>query len=147
MQLNVQERIKESKQPLCDALNREQRLKSAARLYNERDRIRKLLAMAAESRLADEPSEGRRKIDCLYGNKMRDLASDNRAAILQRLHQINDALERLENGRYGCCINCRAKINWRRLTVDPAIAYCAHCQTTIRQDDLPKDLWQYLQRH
>jgi DnaK suppressor protein len=43
------------------------------------------------------------------------------------LEQIEHALERIEDGAYGVCISCNAKIPKTRLNVLPHTPYCVKC--------------------
>lgn len=46
----------------------------------------------------------------------------------QTLNLIDDALKRLERGRYGRCISCGVHIDENRLSVVPWARYCVQCQ-------------------
>jgi RNA polymerase-binding transcription factor DksA len=45
-----------------------------------------------------------------------------------RLRDLNDAQDRLIDGGYGFCTDCRKPISDLRLRVDPAVALCIACQ-------------------
>ena len=47
--------------------------------------------------------------------------------------QIEEALERLENGTYGTCQRCGKPINPERLEAFPYVAYCIECQSIIER--------------
>jgi DnaK suppressor protein len=55
-----------------------------------------------------------------------ELALDAREAA--ELDQIDQALQRLENGSYGHCADCRAEIPGARLHAAPAALHCMACQ-------------------
>jgi len=61
-----------------------------------------------------------------------DLDEDIDYAILtmciERLRNIEDALDRLEEGTYGYCDGCGKPINLDRLQVLPFTKYCVYCQ-------------------
>ena len=44
-----------------------------------------------------------------------------------RLKDVNDALEKIENGQYGECENCHQKIEIARLKANPAARLCMKC--------------------
>lgn len=46
---------------------------------------------------------------------------------LAELRQIEAALERIEKGEYGTCVNCGEPIPERRLEIIPHAARCARC--------------------
>ncbi|MFK7966908.1 MAG: TraR/DksA family transcriptional regulator [Burkholderiaceae bacterium] len=49
----------------------------------------------------------------------------------QELREVEQALERLESGRYGLCERCDKDIPVERLAIQPAAAYCVPCQEAI----------------
>lgn len=53
----------------------------------------------------------------------------HRERLEARLRQLADAQDRLMEGRYGRCVDCREFISARRLTADPAAALCYECQS------------------
>jgi RNA polymerase-binding transcription factor len=44
--------------------------------------------------------------------------------------RVDDALNRLREGRYGVCLGCRVPIEPHRLETTPEAAFCAECQRT-----------------
>lgn len=46
--------------------------------------------------------------------------------------QLNAALERVDNGTYGICRECREPINPRRIEAVPAAVMCIACQQMPR---------------
>lgn len=75
---------------------------------------------------------------------MYDLADDERErqfSILlcdrdrEKLDQIDEALERLEDGTYGICEECGAKISPGRLKVMPFARYCVPCKSQIEKNE------------
>jgi len=49
---------------------------------------------------------------------------------IRRLRQIDSALSRIENGRYGVCIKCGKKITKERLEAIPYALMCIGCKTS-----------------
>jgi DnaK suppressor protein len=75
---------------------------------------------------------------------MYDLADDERErqfSILlcdrdrEKLLQIDDALERIEDGSYGICEECDSKISEKRLDVMPFARYCVPCKNDIEKNE------------
>ena len=75
-----------------------------------------------------------------YGNHMADDASEayeqaKELALRQNaeklLGQINDALERLEEGTYGTCRLCSEEIDPARLKALPYVTLCLRCQQRL----------------
>jgi DnaK suppressor protein len=54
------------------------------------------------------------------------IASGHRAGFLTR--QVLEALERIDNGNYGLCLNCGQPIPPKRLAALPWVAFCVTCQ-------------------
>lgn len=52
---------------------------------------------------------------------------------IERLREVEDALDRLEEGTYGVCEDCGASINLERLKVLPFTTYCVQCQEKREQ--------------
>jgi len=44
------------------------------------------------------------------------------------LTQINEALERMDDGEYGVCVNCGQEVQPKRLEAVPWARYCITCQ-------------------
>ncbi len=45
------------------------------------------------------------------------------------LEKIDYALERIDQGTYGICENCKKEINIERLKAKPSVSLCIECQT------------------
>jgi len=58
----------------------------------------------------------------------------HRGSLEERLRILNDAQDRLSDGRYGECVACGDKISARRLAADPAASFCFACQIAIEGD-------------
>lgn len=52
----------------------------------------------------------------------------HRGVLEDRLRAINDAQDRLSDGHFGQCSECRGQIGALRLAADPAISRCLYCQ-------------------
>lgn len=52
---------------------------------------------------------------------------------IERLREVEDALDRLEEGIYGVCEDCGASINLERLKVLPFTTCCVKCQKKREQ--------------
>ena len=46
----------------------------------------------------------------------------------QKLQMLNTALQRLEEGEYGLCLECGEEISAKRLQAIPWAKFCIHCQ-------------------
>ncbi|MDT8388125.1 MAG: TraR/DksA family transcriptional regulator [Thiogranum sp.] len=99
-----------------------------SRLVQMRDEILSLResrdASAAPVKL-DQCAVGRlSRMDALQQQAM---AQDNRQRAEQQLLRITAALRRLDEGRYGDCLECDEPIDPRRLESDPAATLCISC--------------------
>lgn len=52
----------------------------------------------------------------------------------ETLEQIEGALERIESGEYGICVECSGKIPKMRLQVIPYTPYCVKCAAQIQEE-------------
>jgi RNA polymerase-binding protein DksA len=55
-----------------------------------------------------------------------------RAQALEKLHAIDDALERVASGNYGHCRECGEEIEEERLELLPSTTFCARCAQSHR---------------
>lgn len=61
----------------------------------------------------------------------RDLLFNLSETQKQKIHDIDAALERIEKGDYGTCLECGDEIAPRRMEVRPFSRYCIECKTDI----------------
>ena len=50
---------------------------------------------------------------------------------------IDDALDRINEGEYGVCIECGEKIQKKRLEIRPQAKYCVDCKTEVEKGGRP----------
>ncbi|PYE52075.1 TraR/DksA C4-type zinc finger protein [Paenibacillus barcinonensis] len=68
--------------------------------------------------------------------RSRDLAIDD--TLTDEFNQVNDALERMEEGTYGTCVSCRKEIPFERLQAIPYTTYCIdHASNRDVSNDRP----------
>jgi DnaK suppressor protein len=88
--------------------------------------------------IAQAEAEGGKNLG--YGNHMADDASEafeqaKELALRQNaqklLSQVQDALERFEQGTYGVCERCGAEIDPARLKALPYVSLCLRCQQRL----------------
>ena len=73
----------------------------------------------------DQQSVGRlSRMDALQGQAMAQASERQRRADIKK---ISAALKRLDDGDYGYCVECGEDIAPKRLSVDPAAAFCIKC--------------------
>jgi len=54
------------------------------------------------------------------------------ASLLRTVEEIDDALQRIDDGTYGVCAHCRSDIPVERLEFRPYAAACVACQQPAR---------------
>jgi RNA polymerase-binding transcription factor DksA len=58
-----------------------------------------------------------------------------REKVEQRIEQLEDALERLDEGDYGICESCEQPIDPERLEALPGTSLCINCARKAEQDE------------
>jgi DnaK suppressor protein len=53
-----------------------------------------------------------------------------------RLREVDESLDRIENGSYGICEECGGPISLKRLEVRPVAKYCVPCLTKLEKGKL-----------
>ena len=98
------------------------------KLEERRAELLELQAISEESRgpvTLDQTSVGRlSRMDAMQGQAMA-LATQRQRE--QELARIAAALQRLDDGRFGACLDCGEEIAEKRLRFDPSIATCIRC--------------------
>jgi len=87
--------------------------------------IAELLVDSSSSVSLDQTKVGRlSRVDAMQQQAMSQASDDRRE---ENLVQIKAALERIDDGEYGDCLECLEPIAEARLEIDPAIALCIKC--------------------
>lgn len=98
------------------------------RLIERQDELQGLSDGSAEARdtvTLDQQSVGRlSRMDAMQQQAMAQATERQRAGEIAR---IKSALQRLEDGDYGYCIECGEEIAEKRLEIDPAATHCIKC--------------------
>ncbi len=69
--------------------------------------------------------------DTIDGNLINHLSDQD----TKRLNMINNALTRIEQGRYGICLNCGENIPEKRLEALPFAMLCMDCQERLEREN------------
>ena len=101
----------------------------------EQEHFKQLLTAALEQM---EPPFGKRDeiaienapddIDRVQGAVERELAIRQLESNFSRIQSVKLALERIEDGTYGTCMECEQEISPKRLKAVPWASCCVHCQ-------------------
>jgi DnaK suppressor protein len=87
--------------------------------------------MASEPHSSETPAAGEQEADYPAEDEIREVEFRHHEMHHLRLLRLNDALERIDNGRFGFCLQCNAKISEYRLQADPAVERCVVCQSEV----------------
>ncbi|MDE0382737.1 MAG: TraR/DksA C4-type zinc finger protein [Defluviicoccus sp.] len=97
-------------------------------LLEERESLLRASAATAEDRAPvelDQQAVGRlSRLDAIQVRAMAEASETRRQG---RLHRIDAALKRIDDGSYGECMECGESIPPRRLEIDPTVAVCVPC--------------------
>jgi phosphoserine phosphatase RsbU/P len=67
-------------------------------------------------------------------------ASTAAVSLVDLLHQVDDAVQRMDEGTYGICESCRGSVEKERLITDPLVQLCLDCLSDEEQRALERDL-------
>jgi RNA polymerase-binding protein DksA len=72
------------------------------------------------------------KLSDLTGNlPVLEVQRSMREKAMHQIHQVENALQRMEDGTYGRCAHCGERIPLRRLRVMPHAMLCVRCKSRI----------------
>lgn len=66
---------------------------------------------------------------------VRDLDIDISYSEGEILREINEAIKKIENGKYGICENCGKNISKKRLKAIPYARYCIRCKQEMEKSE------------
>jgi DnaK suppressor protein len=83
-------------------------------------------AIRDNSRFADE-------VDEIQANENREISFATREKLVERANRLSAALDRLNDGEYGVCVECAEQISPARLHAVPEVETCVRCQDRIER--------------
>src|SRR5438876_11800643 len=83
-------------------------------------------AIGDNSPFADE-------VDEIQANERREIGFATRELLVERINRITAALDRLNDGEYGICVECSEKIAAARLRALPEVQTCVRCQDLLER--------------
>ena len=83
-------------------------------------------ALGDNSPFADE-------VDEIQANERREIGFATRGLLVERVNRLAAALDRLNDGDYGVCVECGERIAAARLRVMPEVATCVRCQDRLER--------------
>ena len=84
------------------------------------------LRPVGETGFADE-------VDGIQVNEWREIGFATRELLVDRVNRLSSALDRLDNGEYGTCVECGEAIVPARLRVMPEVETCVRCQANLER--------------
>lgn len=73
------------------------------------------------------------EVDEIQANERREIGFATRELLVDRVNRLSAALDRLNNGDYGTCIECEEAISPVRLRALPEVQTCVRCQDRIER--------------
>jgi DnaK suppressor protein len=89
--------------------------------------LRQMDAATSAAAAGFEPAAGV-DVDLTQGNRPGDIDLLTRERHVERVERLHDALDRVEDGSYGICIDCDVTIEAGRLKARPETDTCLACQ-------------------
>ena len=83
-------------------------------------------AIGDNSPFADEMDE-------IQANESREIGFATRGLLVERVNRLSAALDRLNDGVYGTCVECEEPISPARLQAMPEVLTCVRCQDQIER--------------
>jgi DnaK suppressor protein len=87
-------------------------------------RVQAARSSETEGHDVEAPDLGDRALSTISRDLLYQLTTGERDI----LRRIDDALDRIEHGSYGTCINCEKKVQLARLEAVPWARHCVECQ-------------------
>lgn len=84
------------------------------------------LRPVGETGFADE-------VDGIQANEWREIGFATRELLVDRVNRLSSALDRLDDGEYGTCVECGEAIAPARLRAMPEVETCVRCQDRIER--------------
>lgn len=100
-----------------------------AELREARRQLSSLLGLREETKVERTADE----MDQIQAAESRELAARNLDSLARQLRLIDEALERMEEGDYGICVECEEEIGLKRLNAAPWAQRCIRCQETAER--------------
>lgn len=84
------------------------------------------LRPVGETSFADE-------VDGIQANEWREIGFATRELLVDRVNRLSSALDRLDDGEYGTCVECGEDIAPARLRAMPEVETCVRCQEKLER--------------
>jgi DnaK suppressor protein len=107
------------------------------KLLSKRRELNSMIGRAEEDVRAADELEVRDWTDNAVADEETSLTAEEADTMMQTLREVDDALERIENGTYGRCLACGRPIEIDRLEAVPWTQYCRKDQEQEDAKRLP----------
>jgi len=108
----------------------EQELKTAVRRLRQ---VGGLVAIDEVTRAIGDGNGFADEMDSIQANERREIEFATRELLVDRVRRLSAALERLNSGEYGTCVECEEPIAPARLKVMPEVETCVRCQDRLER--------------
>lgn len=78
------------------------------------------------------------EIDWIQASESREIAFATRELVLERVNRLSAALDRMNEGEYGVCVDCDEPISLARLDALPEVRTCVRCQARLEHLGPPR---------
>ncbi len=76
------------------------------------------------------------RADAAAADQSADISDATLARLCHEVAQCEGALQRLDEERYGDCVDCGEAVAWPRLLAQPAAERCAACQRALERSSM-----------
>ena len=73
------------------------------------------------------------ELDGIQASESREIGFATRELLLERVNRLSVALDRLDEGQYGGCVECGEPISPARLRAVPEVQACVRCQDRLER--------------
>lgn len=79
------------------------------------------------------------EMDSISVGEQKELDIERLGRLLERAAALDEAIHRVDDGTYGVCVSCGARISKRRLKAVPEAARCTKCQSEVESRERPEE--------
>jgi len=80
------------------------------------------------------------EVDGIQASESREIGFATRELVLERVNRLSAALDRMNEGEYGTCVECNDPISPARLQVMPEVQTCVRCQDRLERLGQPRPM-------
>jgi DnaK suppressor protein len=80
------------------------------------------------------------EVDGIQASESREIGFATRDLVLERVKRLSAALDRMNEGEYGTCVECDEPISQARLDAMPEVQTCVRCQERLERLGQPRPM-------